>query len=375
MNADFLVALEQLEKERNIKKEVLLEAVKQAIINAYKKNSGYSGDIKIDIDEKDGTIRVFNPLTIVDDDKEELQDNELTAEYAYRIYKKQFNPGDIVMEEIFPKNFGRIAAQAARQIVVQKIKEAEKDIIYDEFKKRETEIITGKISKISKNNVFVDISIIGENSLTISTEGILPISEQVKWEEYRPGDRLKVYILEVKKTAGKTQVVLSRSHPGFIKRLFEAEVPEIYDGIVVISNIAREAGSRTKMAVYSESENVYPIGACVGSAGQRINEVVSEINDEKIDIIEYDKDPKKFISASLSPAKVLNVEIDEAEKIALVTVPDDKLSLAIGKEGQNVRLAAKLTNWKIDIKSQTQYETMKNSQNKDSEIADDTKED
>lgn len=375
MNADFLVALEQLEKERNIKKEVLLEAVKQAIINAYKKNSGYSGDIKIDIDEKDGTIRVFNPLTIVDDDKEELQDNELTAEYAYRIYKKQFNPGDIVMEEIFPKNFGRIAAQAARQIVVQKIKEAEKDIIYDEFKKRETEIITGKISKISKNNVFVDISIIGENSLTISTEGILPISEQVKWEEYRPGDRLKVYILEVKKTAGKTQVVLSRSHPGLIKRLFEAEVPEIYDGIVVISNIAREAGSRTKMAVYSESENVYPIGACVGSAGQRINEVVSEINDEKIDIIEYDKDPKKFISASLSPAKVLNVEIDEAEKIALVTVPDDKLSLAIGKEGQNVRLAAKLTNWKIDIKSQTQYETMKNSQNKDSEIADDTKED
>lgn len=356
MNSDFIVAIEQLEKQRNISKDMLLDAVRQAIINAYKKHYGYSGDIQIKINEENGDFQIFSPITIVDDETEDIMDSEMTAEYASRIYERDYKPGDIIMEEVFPENFGRIATQAARQIIVQKIREAENDVNYDELKKREGEMLTGTVSRISKSSILIDISIISNSGITINVEGIMPQTEQVKGENYFPGKRLKVYVLEVKKNLNKSQVILSRSHPGLIKRLFEAEVPEIYDGTVLISSIAREAGSRTKMAVYSEDQNVDPIGACVGNKGARVNEVVLEIGGEKIDIIEYSENPMEYISASLSPAKVISIEIKEGEKVASVIVPDDKLSLAIGKEGQNVRLAAKLTGWKIDINSKTQSE-------------------
>ncbi|EJU24036.1 transcription termination factor NusA [Peptoanaerobacter stomatis] len=354
MNAEFLRALEQLEKQRGIKKEILLEAVNQAILNAYKKNYGSNADVEVNIDIKKGEIKIINPITIVDDEKIDIMDNEMTVEYANRFFGKQYKEGDIVREEITPKDFGRIATQAARQIVVQKIKEAEKDIQYTEFKQRETEMITGEIGRISKGTVYVDISLIGENSVTISAEGILPQSEQMATDEYKLGKRMKFYILEVKKNNNKSQIILSRTHPGLVKRLFETEVPEIFDGTVEMVGISREAGSRTKISVKTNIKDVDPIGACVGSKGQRVKNIVDEINNEKIDIIEFDENVADYITSALSPAKVLSVDIDEENKIAKVIVPDDKLSLAIGKEGQNARLAAKLTNWKIDIKCESQ---------------------
>lgn len=354
MGSEFLLALETLEKQKNIKREVILDAIEQAIINAYKKNNKTSDRLSISINQETGDIKIFNTITVVSDDVDYVNDNEMTLEYATQHLKKECKVGDVIQEEIFPEDFGRIAAQTARQIVVQKIKEAEKDIQYLEFKKRETEMITGEISRVSRGTCYVDISVIGDNSNTVTSEGIIPISEQIPGEKYEPGDRFKVYILEVKNLNNKTQIILSRSHPGLVRRLFETEVPEIYEGLVFISNISREAGSRTKIAVYSDDENIDPIGACVGAKGQRVNNIVEEISGEKIDIIEYDNDMIKFISSALSPAKAISVELNEEEKIANVVVPDDKLSLAIGKEGQNARLAAKLTNWKIDIKSLSQ---------------------
>mgnify|MGYP001421940022 CR=1 FL=1 len=253
---------------------------------------------------------------------------------------------DIVKIEITPKNFGRIAAQTSKQVVMQKIKEAEREVIYEEFVNRENEIVTGMIQRVSKNMVYIDLG---------KTEGVLPPSEQIENENYEQGDRIKVYILEVKKTTKGPQIILSRSHPGLVKRLFELEVPEIHDGVVDIYAISREAGSRTKLAVYSKDDNVDPVGACVGFKGSRVKAIVEELNGEKIDIVVWSKNVDEFISNSLSPSQVLKVEIDEREKSALVVVPDFQLSLAIGKEGQNARLAAKLTNWKIDIKSESQY--------------------
>ena len=339
MNTEFIRALDQLEKQKGIKKEILLDAINQAILNAYKKNYGSNAEVEVSIDTKKGEIKIINPITIVDDDKVDILDNEMTVEYANQFFGKQYKEGDIVREEVTPKDFGRIATQAARQIVVQKIKEAEKDIQYTEFKKKETEIITG---------------ILGENDIMITAEGVLPNGEQMSGDTYELGQNMKFYILEVKRTNNKTQIVLSRSHPGLVKRLFEMEVPEIFDGTVEIISISREAGSRTKMAVKTNMQDVDPIGACVGTRGQRVKNITDEINGEKIDIIEYNDDLAEYITASLSPAKVVSVEIDEEEKVAKVIVPDDKLSLAIGKEGQNARLAAKLTNWKIDIKCESE---------------------
>ena len=354
MNTEFIRALDQLEKQKGIKKEILLDAINQAILNAYKKNYGSNAEVEVSIDTKKGDIKIINPITIVDDDKVDILDNEMTVEYANQFFGKQYKEGDIVREEVTPKDFGRIATQAARQIVVQKIKEAEKDIQYTEFKKKETEIITGMVARMSKSTVYADISILGENDIMINAEGVLPNSEQMSGDTYELGQNMKFYILEVKRTNNKTQIVLSRSHPGLVKRLFEKEVPEIFDGIVEIVSISREAGSRTKMAVKTNMQDVDPIGACVGTRGQRVKNITDEINGEKIDIIEYNDDLAEYITASLSPAKVVSVEIDEEEKIAKVIVPDDKLSLAIGKEGQNARRAAKLTNWKIDIKCESE---------------------
>lgn len=354
MNVEFIAALDQIEREKGISKEILFEALEAALLNAYKKNFGSSYNVRVLIDKETGDVQVFSRKTVVNKYQYDLAEGEITLEEAQELYDMKYEVDDVIETEVTPKNFGRIAAQAARQMVIQKIKEAEKDIIYEEFLTRESEIITGEISRAGKGNIYVNLSIIGSKDITINAEATLPPSEQIPFEDYTPGKRLKVYVIEVKKTNNAPQILVSRSHPGLVKRLFESEVPEIFEGIVQIKSISREAGSRSKMAVYSADENVDPIGACVGPKGQRVKNIVDELKGEKIDIIKFSEDYSEFISASLSPSKVVSVEINEEEKSAKVIVPDDKLSLAIGKEGQNARLAAKLTNWKIDIKSESQ---------------------
>ncbi|NLW22323.1 MAG: transcription termination/antitermination protein NusA [Tissierellia bacterium] len=343
MNAEFIEALEEIEREKGIAKEVIFEALESALISSYKKNFGSSQNVEVQIDRETGKVNVYAKKTVVEDVENDLL--EISLEEAKKIDDK-YQIGDIVMLEVTPKNFGRIAAQTAKQVVIQRIKDAERDVIYKEFVNRENEIITGIIQRINNNVVYIDLG---------KTEGILPPSEQIEGEEYKQGDRLKLYILEVKKTTKGPQIILSRSHPGLVKRLFELEVPEIHDGIVDIYAISREAGSRTKIAVHSKDPNVDPVGACVGFKGSRVKAIVDELNGEKIDIIIWSKNIDEFIANSLSPSKVLKVEINEKERSALIVVPDYQLSLAIGKEGQNARLAAKLTNWKIDIKSESQY--------------------
>lgn len=356
MNAEFIAALEQIEREKGVSKEILFEALESALLNAYKKNFGTSHNVRVEMDKENGDVKVLAGRTVVDKEDDEIYDGEISLKEAREQYHPNYEAGDVIENEITPRNFGRIAAQAARQMVIQKIKEAERDIIYEEFLNRESEIITGEIIRAGKGNVYVNLTIIGSREITISAEAVLSASEQIAFEEYVPGSRIKVYILEVKKNNNVPQILVSRSHPGLVKRLFESEVPEIFDGVVQIKSVSREAGSRTKMAVHSVDENVDPIGACVGAKGQRVKNIVDELKGEKIDIIKYSEDPVEYISAALSPSKVLSVDINEEEKSAKVIVPDDKLSLAIGKEGQNARLAAKLTNWKIDIKSESQLE-------------------
>lgn len=344
MNAEFIEAIDALEKERHISKAVLLEAIESALVSAYKKNYGTTGNVRVDIDEVEGDINVFMQMDVVEELEDE--DTQLTLEEA-REFDERYEIGDIVEFQVTPKDFGRIAAQTAKQVVVQRLREAERGIVYDDFISRQGEILTGKIERISNETVFVNVG---------NTEGILSKNEQVKGEKYKVGDRLKVLIMDVKRSAKGPQVFLSRSHPGLVKRLFELEVPEIEDGTVEIKGIAREAGSRTKMAVYTEYENVDPVGSCVGTRGARVQAVCDELNGEKIDIIPWSLDPDELIANVLSPAKVERVIIpDLNEKIAQVVVPDYQLSLAIGKEGQNVRLAARVSGWKIDIKSHTQY--------------------
>ncbi|MCF6097449.1 transcription termination factor NusA [Thermovorax subterraneus] len=339
MNIEFIEALDQIEKEKGISKEILLEAIEAALVSAYKKNYGTAQNVKINIDRATGEVKVFSQKTV----KEEVKDQLLEISL---VEAKKINPlvkiGDIISIEVTPQKFGRIAAQTAKQVVMQRIKEAERNIIYEEFAGRETDLVTGTVQRFDKKNVIIDLG---------KTEVILPPNEQIPTETYTPGDRIKVYILEVRKTTKGPVIVVSRSHPGLVKRLFELEVPEIYEGIVEIKSIAREAGSRTKVAVHSRDENVDPVGACVGPKGARVQAVVEELKGEKIDIIKWSKNAAEYISNALSPAKVLSVEVEEDSKIARVLVPEHQLSLAIGKEGQNARLAAKLTGWKIDIKS------------------------
>lgn len=339
MNIEFIEALDQIEKEKGISKEILLEAIEAALVSAYKKNYGTAQNVKVNIDRATGEVKVFSQKTV----KEEVKDPLLEINL---VEAKKVNPlakiGDIISIEVTPQKFGRIAAQTAKQVVMQRIKEAERNIIYEEFAGRETDLVTGTVQRHDKKNVIIDLG---------KTEVILPPNEQVPTETYNQGDRIKVYILEVRKTTKGPVIVVSRSHPGLVKRLFELEVPEIYEGIVEIKSIAREAGSRKKVAVHSRDENVDPVGACVGPKGARVQAVVEELKGEKIDIIKWSKNAAEFISNALSPAKVLSVEVEEENKIARVLVPENQLSLAIGKEGQNARLAAKLTGWKIDIKS------------------------
>lgn len=344
MKAEFIEALEEIEKEKGISKEVVFDALEAALISGYKKNFGSSQNVDVEIDKLTGEVKVFAKKIVVENVEDDIL--EVSLDDAKKIDLK-YELDDVVQFEVTPKDFGRIAAQTSKQVVMQKIKEAEREVVFNEFINRENEIVTGLIQRISKNNVYVDLG---------KTEGVLPPTEQIDGEVYEQSDRIKVLILEVKKTTKGPQIVLSRSHPGLVKRLFELEVPEIHDGVVEIYAIAREAGSRTKIAVYSRDENVDPVGACVGFKGSRVKAIVEELNGEKIDIVVWSKNIDEFIANSLSPSKVLKVDIDEKLKSAVVVVPDYQLSLAIGKEGQNARLAAKLTNWKIDIKSESQYE-------------------
>ena len=344
MNTEFLDALNDLEKEKGIAVSVLLEAIEAALLSAYKRNFGSLQNARVHIDRDTGEFKVYSQRTVIDEVIDPRQ--EITLGEAREI-DPRYDFGDIVENEVTPRNFGRIAAQTAKQVVVQRIREAERNIIYEEFANREGDIITGVIQRVEQKNVFIELG---------KTEAVLTPSEQMSGEDYRHGTRVKAYIVEVKKTNKAPQIIVSRTHPGLLKRLFELEVPELYEGVVELKAVAREAGYRSKIAVYSRDENVDTVGACVGPKGMRVQSIVNELNGEKIDIIKWNPDPSKFVAASLSPAKVVAVEIWDEEKVARVIVPDYQLSLAIGKEGQNARLAAKLTNWKIDIKSESQME-------------------
>lgn len=346
MNKDFIESIALLEREKGISREILIEAIESALVSAYKKNYGTSQNVRVDIDREEGDINVYMKKDIVEDVTDDMI--EMSLEEAHEI-DPRYELGDAIEFQVTPKDFGRIAAQTAKQVVVQRIREAERGMIYDDYITKQGEIVTGEIQRKSGETYFVNIG---------KTEGILSANEQVRGEHFNVNERLKIFIMDVKRTAKGPQVFLSRSHPGLVKKLFELEVPEIQDGVVEIKGIAREAGSRTKLAVYSEDENVDPVGACVGTRGNRVQAIVDELNGEKIDIINWSDNPTELISNVLSPAIVEDVFINsdtEEERSATVIVPDYQLSLAIGKEGQNVRLAAKVCGWKIDIKSHTQY--------------------
>jgi N utilization substance protein A len=342
MNHEFMDALEQVEREKGISKEILLDAIETALASAYKRDQKVAQSIEVRVDPDTGAFRVYTHKTVV----EEVEDdkNEINLTDAQKI-NPVYELGDLVEFEIFPKEFGRIAAQTAKQVVVQRIREAERSIIYDEFVNRVGDLITGIIQRFEQKSIFIDLGRI---------EGILPGNEQMPNEHYEQGMRLKTFVVEVKKTTKGPQVLLSRTRTGLLKRLFELEVPEIQDGLVEIKSVAREPGHRSKLAVYSRDSQIDPVGACVGSRGIRVQMIVRELKGEKIDVIPWSADPIDFIINALSPAKVSDVKILPSRKTAIVIVPDFQLSLAIGKEGQNARLAAKLTGWKIDIKSESQ---------------------
>ncbi len=344
MSTEFLSALAALEKEKGIDKSILIDAIENALVSAYKKNYGSAQDVRVQVDPDSGMFKVYAKKTVVETVEDE------TAEMALKEAQKiniAYEPGDMIEQEVTPGSFGRIAAQTAKQVVVHRLREAERGVIYEKFIEREGEVMTASIHRVDKGSVLLELD---------GVECIMPSAECVPGERYNVNDHIKVYVMEVRKTTKGPQVIVSRTHPHLLKRLFEIEVPEIMQNIVHIKSIAREAGSRTKIAVHSDDDNVDPVGSCVGQKGSRIDRVVAELGNEKIDVIPWSSDPIEFIANSLRPAKVLMVQINESEKAAKVVVPDYQLSLAIGREGQNARLAAKLTGWKIDIKSQSQIE-------------------
>lgn len=344
---ELIVAMKELEGERGISKDYILDSLEIALVTAYKRNFDAAENVKVVIDRETGETHVYSSKTVVEAAKDACY--EISLDEARKISKK-YEIGDVVDVEIIPKNFGRIAAQTAKQVVVQKIREAEREIIYSEFNDKKGEIVTGIVQKADGNAVVLDLG---------RLEGIMPLKEQISTEEYKVNDKVRGYVLDVEKgIKGNPQVIVSRSHPDFVRRLFEFEIPEIYEGLIEIKNISRDAGSRSKVAVYSTNENIDPVGSCVGQKGVRIQNIINELHGEKIDVIEWNEDPAVFIAAALLPAQVLAVDIKDEEKFAQVIVPDDQLSLAIGKSGQNARLAAKLTNWKIDIKSESQFRKM-----------------
>lgn len=341
MSSELLDALTLLEREKGISRDVIIEAIEAALVSAYRRNFNQAQNVRIDLNLGAGTMRVFARKEVVD----EVFDPrlEISVEDAQKI-NPNYQVEDIVEMEVTPKDFGRIAAQTAKQVVTQRVREAERGIIYSEFIDREEDIMTGIVQRQDPKFIYVSLGKI---------EAILPANEQMPNEHYKPHDRIKVFLTKVEKTTKGPQIFVSRTHPGLLKRLFEIEVPEIYDGTVELKSVAREAGDRSKISVHSENPEVDPVGSCVGPKGTRVQAVVNELKGEKIDIVKWSADPVVFVANALSPSKVLDVIVNEEEKATTVIVPDYQLSLAIGKRGQNARLAAKLTGWKIDIKSET----------------------
>lgn len=343
-NKELILALEELEKEKGMNKDYLLEAIETALVTAYKRNFDSLENVKVEMDRQTGATHLYAVKKVVEEVEDE--DLEISLKEAQKI-NPDYKEEDEVNIEIVPRNFGRIAAQTAKQVIIQKLREAEREIVYNEFDERKGEIVSGIIQKADNNIVVMDLG---------KLEGIMPIKEQIPTEKYRVNDKIKGYVLKVEKgQKGVPQVIVSRSHPDFVRKLLEFEIPEIYEGVIEIKSVSRDPGYRSKVAVYSPDPNIDPVGSCVGQKGVRIQNVINELNGEKIDVIEWNEDPSIYIAASLLPAQILAVDIKQEEKFAQVIVPDDQLSLAIGKSGQNARLAARLTDWKIDIKSETQF--------------------
>ncbi len=359
--SELIDALNQLEEEKGIHKEVIMEAVEASLVAAYKRDFGKADNVRVNMDRETGDISVYAEKTVVDEVLDPVMEMSLARA---KMKNPSYEVGDIVNVEITPKNFGRIAAQHARSVIVQKIKEEERRVVFEHFYEKEKDVVTGIVQRAIGRNISV--------SLDDRTDALLTENEQVKGEVFRPTERIKLYIVEVKDTNKGPKILVSRSHPELVKRLFEKEVSEIMDGIVEIKSISREPGSRTKIAVWSNDPNVDPVGACVGLNGARVNAIVNDLKGEKIDIINWSPDPEILIENALSPSKVVSVTVADDEKSAKVIVPDYQLSLAIGKEGQNARLAAKLTGYKIDIKSESQAaEWLKQQQAMQEEVLED----
>ncbi|MCC2084294.1 transcription termination/antitermination protein NusA [Staphylococcus sp. HMSC068D08] len=338
---ELLLATEYLEKEKKIPREVLIDAIEAALITAYKKNYDSARNVRVELNMDEGTFKVVARKSVV----EEVSDHRDEVDLSTALVKNPaYEVGDIYEEDVTPKDFGRVGAQAAKQAVMQRLRDAEREILYDEFVDKEDDILTGLIDRVDHRYVYVNLGRI---------EAVLSEAERSPNEKYIPNERIKVYVNKVEQTTKGPQIYVSRSHPGLLKRLFEQEVPEIYDGTVIVKSVAREAGDRSKISVYSENPDIDAVGACVGAKGARVEAVVEELGGEKIDIVQWDEDPKVFVKNALSPSQVLEVIVDESNQSTVVIVPDYQLSLAIGKRGQNARLAAKLTGWKIDIKSET----------------------
>ena len=346
MNGNLIEAVKGLVKAKKVDENVVFDALEMMLLTAYKKETGSNAKTSVSLNRETGDYHIYAEKTVVEtiDPASENAVNEITVEDAKKI-DKSYEAGDMLQIDVTPKNFGRVAAQTAKQVMIQKLREAERGSIYNEFSGREGDIITGTVKWSESRTIFVDLG---------RVEGILPYAEQIEGEAFHTNDKIKCYVLEVRKTTKGPEIILSRTHPNLLKRLFELEVPEIYSGSVEIKNVVREPGSRAKIAVYAMDPNIDPVGACVGPKGQRVQNIVDELHDEKIDIVRWDEDPAVYIANALSPAKVVTVSVWEEEKSSFVVVPDYQLSLAIGKSGQNARLAAKLTGWKIDIKSETQ---------------------
>ena len=346
-NKELILALEDLEKEKGIKKEYLLESIEAALVTAYKRNFDALENVKVVMDKQTGATYVYSIKEVVERANDPVQ--EISLDEAKKI-NKSIQIGDNVEIEIVPKNFGRIAAQTAKQVIVQKIREAEREILYNDYSDKKGEIVSGPIQKAERGIVVMDLG---------KLEGVMPLKEQVPTENYNVNDKIKAYVVDVEKgEKGAPQVIVSRSHPDFVRKLLEFEIPEIYEGLIEIKSVSRDPGKRSKVAVYSQDPNIDPVGSCVGQRGIRIQNVINELHGEKIDVIEWNPDISIYIAAALLPAKIMAVDSKEDEKFAQVIVPDDQLSLAIGKAGQNARLAARLTNWKIDIKSESQFRQM-----------------
>ena len=356
-NKELILALEELENEKGIKKEYMLEAIEAALLTAYKRNFDALDNVKVVMDKQTGATYVYSIREVVENANDDAQ--EISLEEARKI-NKTLQLGDQVEVEIVPKDFGRIAAQTAKQVIIQKIREAERNVMFDEYTNKKGEIVSGIIQKADKGAVVVDLG---------RLEGIMPVKEQIPTEKYRVNDKIKAYVADVQRgEKGSLQVIISRTNVDFVRKLLEFEIPEIYEGLIEIKSVSRDPGSRSKVAVYSQDKNIDPVGSCVGPKGIRIQNIINELNGEKIDVIEWNQDPSTFIAAALLPAKIMAVDIKEEDKFAQVIVPDEELSLAIGKAGQNARLAAKLTNWKIDIKSESQFRELLSKQEENEEM-------